>query len=92
MNLIFPIDFVILDIPEDTKTQIIIGRPFLEIGRSLIDVELGKLALRFNKEQVGFNVFEAMKTIQCYKVSSMLKSLNKRKPPKDELKVGQKFH
>ena len=44
------------------KTQLILGRPFLATERALIDVELGELALRFNKEHMVFNVFEATKT------------------------------
>lgn len=47
--------------PEYVETSLILGRPFLEIGRELIDVELGELILRFNKQKVVFNVFEAMR-------------------------------
>ncbi|XP_050915725.1 uncharacterized protein LOC127130802 [Lathyrus oleraceus] len=89
-DLVFLVDFVILDMPEDTETPLILGRPFLEIGRSLIYVELGELALRFNREQMVFYVFEATKHPQCYNVSKLLKSLKKRKPTKEELKVGKR--
>lgn len=37
------------------------GRPFLTIGGTLIDVQKGKLILRVQDEQVTFNVFEAIK-------------------------------
>ena len=37
-KLIFPADFVILDFEEDKKIPIILGRPFLATGRTLIDV------------------------------------------------------
>lgn len=77
--LAFPTDFVILDMPEDAETSLILRRPFLETGRDLIDVNLDELALRFNKEQVVFNVFEAIKNQyeqpQFYKIRKM------RKPP-----------
>lgn len=49
-----------LDIQEVEK-PLILGRSFLATRKVLIDVELGNLALRFNREQVGFNVFEATK-------------------------------
>ena len=35
---IFPADFVILNMEEDVKSSIILGKPFLATGRTLIDV------------------------------------------------------
>ncbi|WJZ98601.1 hypothetical protein VitviT2T_017113 [Vitis vinifera] len=46
---------------EDRDVPLILGRPFLATGRTLIDVHQGKLILRVQDEQVTFNVFEAMK-------------------------------
>ncbi|XP_050920382.1 uncharacterized protein LOC127138018 [Lathyrus oleraceus] len=86
-DLIFSADFVILDMPEDVKTPLILGRPFLEIGRSLIDVELWGIELRFSKERVVFNVFEATKHPQCYKVRKLLQSLKKWTPKKEKFRV-----
>lgn len=60
-KLLFLADFIILDMANDSKTQLILGRPFSETSRALIDVELGELILILNKEHVVFNVFEAMK-------------------------------
>ncbi|KAK2416221.1 hypothetical protein QL285_038636 [Trifolium repens] len=45
-DLIFPADFMILDILEDEEHPIILGRPFLATSRALIDVELAELTLR----------------------------------------------
>lgn len=71
-DLFFLADFVILDMPGDPKTPLLLGRPFLATGSALIDVERGELILGFNKEQVIFNVFEAMKhtheDLQCYQI------------------------
>jgi len=60
-ELVFPTDFVILDMTEDEYMPLILGRPFLATSRALIDVEMGQLMLRFHNEQVVFNIFEAMK-------------------------------
>ncbi|XP_058762829.1 uncharacterized protein LOC131636203 [Vicia villosa] len=38
-KFVFPVDFVILEMPEDEEIPIILGRPFLETGRCLIDIE-----------------------------------------------------
>nr|XP_008349476.2 uncharacterized protein LOC103412721 [Malus domestica] len=40
-KLIFPADFLVLDMEEDYETQLILGRPFLITARTLIDVEQG---------------------------------------------------
>ena len=60
-KFIFSADFIVLDMKEDWKVPLILWRPFLAIGRTLIDVHQGKLILRVQDEQVSFNVFEAMK-------------------------------
>ncbi|XP_016173223.1 uncharacterized protein LOC107615695 [Arachis ipaensis] len=57
---IFPADFVMLDMEEDKNAFIILGRPFLVIGRALIDVQKGELTLRVNEEKVVLNVLEAL--------------------------------
>ncbi|KAL5583050.1 hypothetical protein UlMin_015492 [Ulmus minor] len=60
-KFIFPADFIVLDMEEDREVPLILGRPFLATGRTLIDVHQGKLILRVQDEQVTFNVFKAMK-------------------------------
>ncbi|KAL9448337.1 hypothetical protein AB3S75_015754 [Citrus x aurantiifolia] len=60
-KFIFPADFIVLDMIEDRKMPIILGRPLLATGRNLIDVQEGKLILRVQNGQVTFNVFEAIK-------------------------------
>ncbi|KAG8491021.1 hypothetical protein CXB51_014153 [Gossypium anomalum] len=50
-KFIFLVDFIILDIEEDSNTPLILGRPFLETARTIIDVgteeqSLFKLAIR----------------------------------------------
>ncbi|XP_027362847.1 uncharacterized protein LOC113870454 [Abrus precatorius] len=59
-KLIFPTEFVILDMDEDSEVPVILGRPFLATGRALIDVQQGQLMLRVHDEKVTFKVFEAM--------------------------------
>ncbi|KAI5663698.1 hypothetical protein M9H77_23021 [Catharanthus roseus] len=57
----FLADFVVLDMEKDREVPLILGRPFLATGRTLIDVHQGKLILRVHDEQVTFNVFKAMR-------------------------------
>ncbi|XP_019457543.1 PREDICTED: uncharacterized protein LOC109357944 [Lupinus angustifolius] len=59
-RLVFPVDFVIMDIEEDKEVPLILGRPFMKTARVIIDVDDGKLKVRVEDQEVNFNVFEAM--------------------------------
>ena len=54
-KFIFPVDFVIMKMEEDTQVHLLLGRPFLAIGAALIDVQKGELTLRVGNEVVHFN-------------------------------------
>ena len=45
-KFIFPVDFIVLDMEEDSEIPIILGRPFLETSRAMIDVQREELKLR----------------------------------------------
>src|ERR1044072_1803915 len=60
-KFVFPVDFVILDMEEDERVPLILGRPFLATGRALIDVEQGVVDLRVADEVVTFNVYKNAK-------------------------------
>ncbi|XP_024022362.1 uncharacterized protein LOC112091881 [Morus notabilis] len=60
-KFIFPADFIVLDYEADKEVPIILGRPFLATGRTLIDVQKGELTMRVHDQQVAFNVFKAMR-------------------------------
>ncbi|XP_073225687.1 uncharacterized protein [Cicer arietinum] len=47
-KFIFPADFIVLDMEEDAEVPIILWRPFLATGKTLIDVQQGKLTLRLD--------------------------------------------
>ncbi|GJS46238.1 DNA-directed DNA polymerase [Tanacetum coccineum] len=57
----FLIDFVILDMREDTRIPIILGRPFLATARAMIDVFNKKITLRIGDEEVIFDVDQSIK-------------------------------
>ncbi|KAM6550362.1 hypothetical protein CsatB_000170 [Cannabis sativa] len=83
-KFIFPADFIILDYEADRDVPIILGRPFLATGRTLIDVQNGELTMRVNDQKVTFNVFNAMRfpdeIEECSRISVI-----------DSL-VAEKFH
>ncbi|KAA3457168.1 bromodomain-containing protein [Gossypium australe] len=61
VDKIFPIDFIVLDFEADKEVPVILGRPFLTMGRTLIDKRKGEFTIRVQDYQVTFNVLKAMK-------------------------------
>ncbi|GJY80197.1 putative reverse transcriptase domain-containing protein [Tanacetum coccineum] len=53
-KFIFPIDFIILDMPEDVKVPLILRRLFLSIAHAKIDVFKRKITLRVGDEKIIF--------------------------------------
>ena len=75
-KLVFPADFIILDFEADMEVPIILGRPFLATGNTLIDVQKGELTMRVNEQIIKFNVMKALKypedrTEECSFVSTI---------------------
>lgn len=57
-KFIFLIEFVVLDIKEDHEIAIILERPFLAIGKALVDVYNKKLLYKSMKK---FNIYNTLK-------------------------------
>ena len=55
-KFIFPVNFVIMKMEEDTQVPLLLGKPFLTTGAALIDVQNGELTLRVGEEAVHFNL------------------------------------
>ena len=56
----FPMDFDVLKMEENTKVPLLLGRPFLEIGAALIDEQTGELTLRVGDKTVQFNLNKSL--------------------------------
>ena len=54
-------DFVVLDFEENSKCPLILGRPFLNTEKAIIDVHEGKITLRVGDESVEFVMPRLMK-------------------------------
>ncbi|GJW88619.1 putative reverse transcriptase domain-containing protein [Tanacetum coccineum] len=50
----FAVDFIILDMPEDIKVPLILGRPFLSTAHAKIDAYKRKITLRVGEEKIIF--------------------------------------
>ena len=59
-KFIFPVDFVVMKMEEETHVPLLLGRPFLENGVALIDVKEGELTVRVGNEAVHFNLNKSL--------------------------------
>ena len=76
-KFIFPVDFVVIDMEGDKKIPLLLGRPFLATGTTLIDVKKGELTLRVGEEKVHFNLNQSLKqhdfdNAQCKNVEQVV--------------------
>ncbi|GJW03916.1 DNA-directed DNA polymerase, partial [Tanacetum coccineum] len=75
------LDFVILDMPEDSRVPIILGRPFLATARAMIDVFNQKITLRVGDDEVVFDVDQSIKRPtteddECYGINDLDETIN----------------
>ncbi|GJR03767.1 DNA-directed DNA polymerase [Tanacetum coccineum] len=75
-KFVLPIDFVILDMREDSRIPIILGRPFLATAQAMIDVFNKKITLRVGSVEVIFDVDQSMKKPrteddECYGIDNL---------------------
>ena len=59
-QLLFPADFVILDIEEDREMPLILGRPFLVTGGALINAKYGQVKLCVDNKEIYFDMPKLM--------------------------------
>ena len=64
---VFSVDFIILDMEEDSQVPLLLGRPFLATGAALIDMQKGVLTLRVGEESAAFNLIKSMQNIDIDK-------------------------
>ncbi|XP_050919684.1 uncharacterized protein LOC127137253 [Lathyrus oleraceus] len=60
-KFVFPMDFLILEMPEDEEIPLILGRHFLETGRCLINIKEGTMTLKVYDEELKIDVRNTMK-------------------------------
>ncbi|GJT30460.1 putative reverse transcriptase domain-containing protein [Tanacetum coccineum] len=71
----FPVDFIILDMPEDIKVPLILGRPFLSTAHAKIDVYKRKIILRVGEENI---IFKSIKPASSLIKRAYMLSLRER--------------
>nr|GEU67996.1 hypothetical protein [Tanacetum cinerariifolium] len=93
-KFILPIDFVILDMPEDSRVPIILGRPFLTTARAMMDVFNKNITLRVGDDEVIFDVDQSIrrpptKDDECCGIDELANMINMET---QELLENDKFY
>ncbi|GJU58717.1 reverse transcriptase domain-containing protein [Tanacetum coccineum] len=75
------IDFVILDMPKDSRVLIILGRPFLATARAMIYMFNKKITLRVGDDELIFDMEQSIKRSpteddECYRVDDLDNAIN----------------
>ena len=63
-ELVFPIDFYVLDMDDDDSpnlSSILLGRPFQKTARTKNDVYDGTSSMEFDGEVINFNIYDTMR-------------------------------
>ena len=60
-KFVFLVDFIVINMEKDKQVLLLLGRPFLAIGSTFIDVKKGELNLRVGDEAVHFNLNHNLK-------------------------------
>ncbi|XP_070032450.1 uncharacterized protein [Nicotiana tomentosiformis] len=55
-KFVFPVNFILVNMEENMEVPLILGRPFLATGRSILDIHDRKLMLRVGEEMVTFEM------------------------------------
>ncbi|KAA3483683.1 Retrovirus-related Pol polyprotein from transposon 17.6 [Gossypium australe] len=61
-KFIFPVDFVVLDMDEDSDVPLILGRPFLATAKTRIDVGTCELTLRVRDKTITLQAHDSVRT------------------------------
>ncbi|GJT07909.1 putative reverse transcriptase domain-containing protein [Tanacetum coccineum] len=79
-----PVDFIILDMREDVKVPLILGRPFLSTAHAKIDVYKRKTTLRLMEEKI---IFKSVKPVSSLIKRDYMLSLRERMKPNLEARL-----
>ncbi|XP_028181419.1 uncharacterized protein LOC114368307 [Glycine soja] len=79
-QFIFPVDFFIMDIEEDSDIPLILGLPFMLTAKCVVGMGNGNLEMSVDDKKVTINLFEAIKHPNdhkaCFKVETIEQEAN----------------
>ncbi|XP_050876213.1 uncharacterized protein LOC127079903 [Lathyrus oleraceus] len=76
-KFVFPVDFVILEMPKDEEIPLILRRSFLETGRCVIDIKEGTMTLKVYDKELKIDVRSTMKHKEDIGTSNAVEVIDK---------------
>ena len=86
-HLIFPTDFVLMDIEEDVDIPLILGRPFMSTASCVVDIGKKKLEMGIEDQHISFDLFNEEKKLLDQNVCLQVKEFDE-KVLKERTKIG----
>jgi len=77
-HLIFPTDFIVMDIEEDANIPVILGRPFMSIASCVVDIGKKKLEMSLENQQISFDLFNEGRELLDQDVCLQVKELDEK--------------
>jgi len=87
-HLIFPADFVVIDIEEDVDIPLILGRPFMSTTSCVVDMGRKMLQIGIEDQKISFDLFHEDKEPLDRNVYFKVHVMEERRPEKKVLEVG----
>ena len=86
--LIFPADFVMMDIEEDSDIPLILGCPFMSITSYVVDMVKKMLQMGTEDQKISFDLFHEDKDPPNRNVYLKVHVMKERRPEKKVREVG----
>ena len=90
-HLIFPTNFVVIDIEEDADIPLIHGRPFMSTASCVVDMGKKMLQMGIEDQKISFDLFHEDKEPPDRNVCFKVHVMEERRPETKVLEVGTLF-
>jgi len=86
-HLIFPADFVVIDIEEDVDILLILGSPFMSTTSCVVDTGKKILQMGIKDQKISFDLFQEDKDPPSQNVCLKLHVMEEKRPKEKVLEV-----
>jgi len=87
-HLIFPVDFIVIDIEEGADILLILGCPFLSTTSCMVDMGKKMLQMGIEDQKISFDLFHEDKDPPSQNVCLKVHVMEEKRPKKKVLEVG----
>ena len=87
-HLIFPADFIVIDIEEDADIPLILGHRFMSTTSCMVDMGKEMLQMGIEDQKISFDLFHEDKDSPSHNVCLKVHVMEEKRPEKKVLEVG----